>query len=591
MSKFSRFPSAHWCCIFVAFLLIFPSFFMDFFADDFLFLEKIEGRFPFPTKAWNYYDFISPDREIFEQYKENNIVPWWSHPELRFKFFRPLSSLLFALDYQLFGRNTLGYHLHCFFWLFLLLWVFGLLLQRFFSEPVGVLALWIYTLSSAYLLSTIWVSNRHALISIVPVFWGLWFYLRYREDQWRPGFFLAYLGYTLGLLGGETALSALFYVGFYEILLAPGSLKRRFLGLLPLAFLGVLYITLYRLFDCGTFGSGFYLNPLSESSAYFHAGLLRFPAILADAFLKFNADLWMLSPDLHPIQALCGAFALGVGVCFYRLILVTLDSKAQRTLHFFALSSLFSILPGISTIPMNRLLVVPFFGISALLASFFIYGYALWKKKTDSFSPKRFLILFCFFILTFLHFVLAPLGTFANSCFFLYSHKRWKNTTLDFGKDLPTLNPFFVIIPATPDYLMPMYAQMTRSYYGYSNPQGWFYFSMARYDQRLSRIDSHTLEIEVLEPGALFLSAFEELWKSTHYTFQKGQRFSWGKFRIEIQEVRQTRPCKVRFSSDTSWDDPLFVFYRWTEGHFERFEVPAQGESVLLPFSRGPTGI
>src|SRR5262249_42881788 len=132
--------------------------------------------------------------------------PWWTLPELKLAFWRPLSSALETLDHHLFGRNAVGYHVHSVVWYLALVAICGALLRRALQGALGVLALLLFAVDDAHILPAGWIANRNALVAVAPALAGLWAHLEWREAgrAWaRP---LSLVGLALGLTGGEAAL-------------------------------------------------------------------------------------------------------------------------------------------------------------------------------------------------------------------------------------------------------------------------------------------------------------------------------------------------------------------------------------------------
>jgi len=114
---------------------------------------------------WNLYDFrveVRPGHPLFEA----GFVPWWTDPEFKARFFRPVTSLSIWLDYALFGDWAPGYHLTS----LLLFGVFLLLAWRLYialgAPPRAALwALAILALDDIHCLPVGWIANRNTLLA------------------------------------------------------------------------------------------------------------------------------------------------------------------------------------------------------------------------------------------------------------------------------------------------------------------------------------------------------------------------------------------------------------------------------------------
>ena len=106
--------------------------------DDYAQRAFVEGHSPIARPVWDLYAFVKNPAEV-HALQDVGRLAWWSDPELRVAFFRPVTSLLAALDYALFGRGALGPHLHSLLWWGVLLLAASALFRRVLpsSFPIG----------------------------------------------------------------------------------------------------------------------------------------------------------------------------------------------------------------------------------------------------------------------------------------------------------------------------------------------------------------------------------------------------------------------------------------------------------------------
>jgi len=145
-----------------------PALWWGFIWDDFyhqLVLRRLIPAAQLPR--WNLYDFrveVRPDNPLFEA----GFAPWWTDPEFKARFFRPVTSLSIWLDYALFSDWAPGYHLTSLllFGLFLLLaWRLYIVLG---APPRAALwALAILALDDIHTLPVGWIANRNSLLAAV----------------------------------------------------------------------------------------------------------------------------------------------------------------------------------------------------------------------------------------------------------------------------------------------------------------------------------------------------------------------------------------------------------------------------------------
>lgn len=105
-----------------ALLLCAPALLLDFYNDDWLVRWVVRGRAlnsdPHPLKL---YEFMASEPQV-RGYIHEGMLPWWTDPQLKIRFLRPLSSLLMWVDHRVLVTPLLG-HLHSLVWFVLFLLV------------------------------------------------------------------------------------------------------------------------------------------------------------------------------------------------------------------------------------------------------------------------------------------------------------------------------------------------------------------------------------------------------------------------------------------------------------------------------------
>jgi hypothetical protein len=90
----------------VAALASVPTLWVGFVGDDLLQRLMLEHRLPgFGDGFWRSYEFTPQSLPTSEQVTRG-LLPWFTDPELRIRFFRPLTSASLAMDAWCFGRNA-----------------------------------------------------------------------------------------------------------------------------------------------------------------------------------------------------------------------------------------------------------------------------------------------------------------------------------------------------------------------------------------------------------------------------------------------------------------------------------------------------
>ncbi len=93
-------------------------------------------------------------------------LPWWSAPELKFVFLRPLSTSTHRLDYRLWPDSAILMHLHSLLWLVLLVWAAGRLYRKLLAPAwVAGLATILFALDDSHGYPAAWLANCNAIVS------------------------------------------------------------------------------------------------------------------------------------------------------------------------------------------------------------------------------------------------------------------------------------------------------------------------------------------------------------------------------------------------------------------------------------------
>ena len=184
--------------------------------DDWMHHALVHGELA-KRAWWDLFNFADGRPETMSDLISRGPFPWFTLPELKLRFFRPLSSALLQLDTLVFKDALWLAHVHS------TLWYLGLValcraLYRRLVPAVALLAAVLFALDDSHTMPVVWLANRNSLISVAFAWLGLWAHLRWREDAWKPGAPLSWLAYVTALLAGETGIAAMAYVVAYELI-------------------------------------------------------------------------------------------------------------------------------------------------------------------------------------------------------------------------------------------------------------------------------------------------------------------------------------------------------------------------------------
>jgi hypothetical protein len=551
-------------------------------GDDHLQRAMLDGHYPVPRAAWNLFSFVDGAAEL-ERLRAAGTLPWWSDPELRTSALRPLASLLIALEHRLLGLSPFAQHVHSFAWLALMIGAHALLARRILPRGPAALAVVLFAIDPAHVMPVAWLANRAALISTGFGVLALWAHLRFREQGWRPGGPLAVLGFTLALAAGEYALALLAYLLVYELVAGPGRRAERMrgalLGLVPAVF----YLCLHAALGYGARGSQVYVDPLQAPAEFALTALRRVPTLLV-------SELGVIPPE--PVIAgtvfrgvhgwLLVLFALGLLLGLVPGALARSGLARDRRLLAFALGALASLVPLSVTSPHVRLLGVPSVGGSLVVSAL------IWDAARAILSAERrralgsWLRVGLTLPLAVLHILAAPIATFGGSAGWIHLHARLRGAYLAAPlDDHLVIDQTLVLLNATESFSL-IYMPYVRAAAGRPMPKHWRVLSITHRWQTLERVADDSFELH--DPGAGMLEdPVAQLFRNWERPLAPGEVVKLPELTIEILEVGDWGPKRVRYRFDRSLDHPSLVVLVWYKGVLQRLPPLATGRSAKIP--------
>lgn len=283
-------------------LVFWPTLRARFYFDDHFHVAMLAGRWPTPRSPLDLYHFVG-DGDC-AGLLERGVLPWWSSPDLRVRFLRPLSSLLLWADHRFAHGQVFVMHLHSYAW-----WAGGVLaVHRLYRRTLEVRAAWlataIFALAPCHVVPLAWLANREALVSLAFGCLALTSQVAFLE-RGRGRDLVAFVALaSLALLGGEYALSLAGYVVAFALLRAEAPAARRLSSAAAFAVPTIAYLVARRVLGCGARGAGFYLDPLVAPIAFLREAPRRFATLALDAWLALDPRTFEDWPTLVRLAAL-----------------------------------------------------------------------------------------------------------------------------------------------------------------------------------------------------------------------------------------------------------------------------------------------
>ncbi|HEY4178994.1 MAG TPA: hypothetical protein VGM90_19240 [Kofleriaceae bacterium] len=529
--------------IVISLLIALPSFKLGFVTDD----QGFRARLHLTSQpAWDSFAFQSGDPAENTQLIRTGRLPWWSAPDLKIHFARPLTGELFALDDSVFGDAAFGYHAHSLLWFVLLLVGVAAFYRRLLPLPAATLALLCFGLAGAHAQGYAWISARHVLVGAAGVAWALALYIR-TDSRWR---WLALAPLLVGLLGSEAAL------GGVPLLCALAWTRGHRRDLVGLVAIGVAYVAVYAALGLGTHASGGYHDPLHEPVAFLAVAVARIPLLLGDGVAGVPVALGLTVVALMAIALFGVAWWLAV--------------RGTETFGLLVIAGLVALLPGVAGFPTGRVLIVPDLAFCAVL------GVIIARARTSRVT-LAFAVLFAL-----LRFAWAPLYSLGE----MKELGRRGHRTDRIAREALDLVPAGsrAVLVAASDPFVFLYPRAVAAELSPHSITCWSVLSAAPASHLLTRTGEHAF---TLEPRAPLLSGFDMLFRAPTRPFAVGDTVDQCGGTIRVDSVDSSgRPTKLAISYQRALDDPRLAFLVYRDGHLARFAFPAIGASVELTAGR-----
>jgi hypothetical protein len=595
-----------WVVVLAAVLTL-PTLGLGFMLDDYSHRLMLDRTFLVPggeRALWDLFRFQDGDRTTFRELLEAGVAPWWTVPDFRLAFFRPLTSLLHAVDYTFFSKVPAIMHAENIALYAAIVAIVAALYRRFLGTPwVAALAALMFAVDDAHAMVIAWIANRNALLAAAFGFGALLVHARSRQDLARTesssnesspkkgsptqgssekgsrnrarrrDVLAASALFALALLSGEAAVASVVYIVAYAVWLDDAPARSRAMSLFPYGLITVVWFATYHIAGYGSHGGGFYVDPLGERARYALAVLERAPVLLLAQFAFPPADLWLAVPKrLVPVAcAVVATIVVSGGIVLWKVV------RRERTARFFATGMALSILPLCATWPNDRLLLAVGFGAFGLVALFL-------ARVRELSGPLRWAARPLAAVFVFFHLVAAPLflpvrEVGAKPMFKRPLDRAAASLPIHDGSDLET----FVIVNA-PNALIPMFAGTQRVVEtGAKGPA---------HVRLLGVTLAGTLGIERVDERTLALSFSEgfpndplsHFFRDSGTPFEPGNETNLDGLRVHVDSCdRDGHATRVLYRFDVPLEDRKLVWLIWEKTAFVSYRVPAIGSRETRP--------
>jgi hypothetical protein len=545
-------------------LLFQPGLRSPFMLDDYIQAAMVDGTYGPPRGPLDLYDFVGAGEAPV--LVERGFLPWWSHPALKIRFFRPISSFLRWNDQRIFGRSPTALHLHSLAWWVLAVLAARALFARVLAPRPLLLATAIFALAPCHVLPLAWLANREVLLSLALGTFALAAYARWRDERRPRDGAVALLFFGLAVLSGEYGLGFGGYVLAIELVRRREALVRRATGLVPFVVPVAAYLTLRARLDYGTRGSGFYADPLAEPLEYARHAPWRLLLLQAQAWLSYSAD-----PAAGPLETGIIVVLVGLGLLLtyvvWRRVRAELDPRTREAATWMLLGSLFALGPVLAVLPSPRLLGVCMLGVAPISA--LVIERAWWPKGAEPRRGMAELIGLVGTALGFAQLVHAPGTSFLLA-------RRQRAEAITFATQTAKVAESLGDVRASEVVVVRGYARMFFAPFALTpngeGPRRWQNLAQTGH-VLLLRKGPRAFELVVGTDATIFPIGDNNLFRNASLRVRTGDVYKIPGATASVLEVGSAGPRRVRFD----FENDLGVWINEKNDTFESAQLPLEG--------------
>lgn len=553
LEKLLSHPRAPWGLGLFAFLISLPAVRFGLQADDLVFPWLVERG----TPPWAMFEI---DPSAVGPMREQGSLVWWSSPETKALFFRPLSSLWHALDFTLWSQAAWLMHLTNAILYGLEVALAAQLYRRFApSLAVAGLAGLLFAIDEGHAFSAGWIAGRNTLLAALFALLALELHARARASGRLALYAASTLSVALALCSAEAGVWALTMLASYALVFEPGGLLARVRTLIAPLCVGLAWAGVYVALGCGLRGSSFYRDP-SDPLHALSQGLFDLPVWFGELF----------GPSAYPFSLFHPPLWVRLGYLPAALALLWLlwpGLRRSREGYFFALSSALAFAPLICTIPTSRVLIGPSFGAMGWVAC------AIAQARADGdragrIRTRALLTIHLFLSLLLFFPSLGSMASFVNGTAQLVAAAAPGKDLIVLQAPMELLSNYAMVELTTEDRVANAPHSVQELYTGSS--ELW-----------VTRVDARTLEIEATRGWGY--SAIERIFCKPEHMPRAGSEVKLAAFSARVlNETAQGMPAKVRFTFPTPLEGRERKWGVWIDNRVRDWTPPRVGERVRI---------
>jgi hypothetical protein len=560
-----------------------PSLRWGFAWDDYvhqmMLRDLVPGRHVAPWDLYGFGETPAPGEPLFE----TGMFPWWSPPDLKLRFFRPVTSLSIWLDHQVWGAWATGYHLTSLV-LFALVLVasYGLFRELGLPPAAGLWPLALLALDDVHTLPVGWIANRNTVLA--TLFTALAALLALRYERRRATGLLPLIGLSaLAACGSkESGVAVLPIVALAVVCATLQNARASWRTAIQRAIrspavwiAGVVVLGFLTFYVTGGFGakSIVYPAPWQDPTGFALRVARVVPIGLLSLFFGISADLAIVRPELT-LTFIIAAVIL-IPLLLWGVVRVT---RASPAIIFAGGWLLFALLVEAGGDPSDRLWMNASVG-AALLLGLFLYTVGSWRV---CWKQRRFLTLGLAVVIL----LAGPIGAVASLPIRttvlrdLMVGDRQYAATAEIDRSVPP--PRDVIVLNVPTPLLGLTLASTWRVVHDDVDTRIFPLQYGRCGMRIERVDARTLRLTATERPWLE-NAVEQVFRTQAAPPAIGTRYRTVAFDVEIVAVDDTGVRTLRLELHNDANAPRYQFLAWWDGRLRRIVMPTIGGELQLP--------
>lgn len=524
-----------------------------------------------PRAWWDIFTLVEGDAAFTSTARYVWATPWWTWPELKVRFLRPVAAVTHYFDYVLFGERYWLMHLHSVLWYGAACFaITGLALRASRDRLAALLGAAMFAVDDAHATAASWLAGRNALVGLSLLATSFWLYMS-ECKRVRPGWKLplSIVCLLLALLAAENVVSGLAFFFAYSILFDERPLRHRMIPPLSVATTTLCWLIAHKALGFGSFGSGAYLDPIADWEAFWRAfpdrivQLVHFQLGAPWALALSDSWSWLRGVDLVARWVLLPTL----------LIFVVRNVDRDREIAFWSLCAGLGLVPLAAAWPHDRLLMVVGIAWNMLLAHLIVRSVRGAVSRLNPVAIGQ-VVLSVFIVL--LHLGVAPVSLA------LSSHPKFPPEivarSLDSNANWWSKQVVFVNVPTL---LAPYGMNWERIKLGLPMAARTAVLGATDQEVEVTRLDAST--IELYSPPGFLLESFSSSWRGSRAPFQVGDAIQVLDYTAKIARVTvDGRPLRVRFQFARPLEDQGFFFAYWDGREFAPFRFAPVGQRTII---------